>query len=79
MSLLCLSSSLQTETSRNLWSLPLLLQVYSLLLSENKFNQRSEIMQKQRKTVKGDLIIILIMYSLSIFKDVSVSSQELHR
>jgi len=36
-------------------------------------------MQKQRKTVKGDLIIILIMYSLSIFKDVSVSSQELHR
>ena len=34
----------------------------------NKFNQRSEKVQKQRKTVKGDQIIIV--QSLSIVKDI---------
>ena len=51
------------KRSRTLCSLPP--HVLSLLLSveklkqENKFNQRSEKMQRQRKTVKGDQIIIV--------------------
>ena len=37
------------------------------LKSKNTFNQRNENIKKQRKTVKGDQIII--MYSLSVVKD----------
>lgn len=71
---LCLSSSLQTKTSRNLWSLPRLLQVFSLLLSENEFNQRKvRSCRHKGKQSKGTTIII--MYSLSVLKDVSVFSQ----
>ena len=38
------------------------------LQPKNKFNQRSENSEKQRKTVKGDKIIII--YSLSIVTDI---------
>ena len=42
--------------------------VYGKLQPKNKFNQRSENSEKQRKTVQGDKIIII--YSLSIVKDI---------
>ena len=38
------------------------------LQPNDKFNQRNENTEKQRKTVKGDKIIII--YSLSIVKDI---------
>ena len=52
------------HTPANVLCLPL---VCRKLESRSKFNQRNKIMQKQRKSVKGDQITI--MSSLSIVKD----------
>ena len=65
-------SGKRTEMEQTLWSSPPVasacLSSAEKLRSKNKFNQGSEKMQNQRKVVKGDQTII-IMYSLSIFKD----------